>query len=216
MLQDNLSADGQTAKGASWLYSKTVKQHFFHPKNFAVRVPRHYNGLGMVGSSACGDMMKVWILVDKKTERIKDFKWQTFGCASAIASTSMLSVMATEKGGLTLERARRLSWQDILKRLGGLPDRKVHCSVLGDKALRGAINDYYRRTNQSDKIQPENKRMIDKVVGVSDQDIEQAVLKGVKTLQELRFQTKIGSGDRFCLPEAEQLLRFYLEKHGRL
>ncbi|MCX6785378.1 MAG: iron-sulfur cluster assembly scaffold protein [Candidatus Komeilibacteria bacterium] len=142
MLQDNSAADGQDNSCVPWMYSEIVKEHFFNPQNFTFEPPKVYSGLGLVGSPACGDMMKVWITVDEKTNKIKDFKWQTFGCASAIASTSMLSVMATENGGLTLDKAEKLTPQDILERLGGLPDRKVHCSVLGDQALRAAIEDY--------------------------------------------------------------------------
>ncbi len=213
-MSNNKSADGQNQSGGSWNYSDEVKDHFFNPKNFITGNPKDYSGLGMVGSPACGDMMKVWIKVDKKSDKIKDFKWQTFGCASAIASTSILSVMVTEKGGMKVSKALEVTPQDILKRLGGLPERKVHCSVLGDKALRAAINDYYRRTKQTDKILEEGKRLIDKVVGVTDKDIEQAVIDGVKNIEELQAKTKIGTGDKTCLPEAEELLRFYIEKHG--
>ncbi|HLC64190.1 MAG TPA: iron-sulfur cluster assembly scaffold protein, partial [Patescibacteria group bacterium] len=119
-------------------------------------------------------------------------------------------------GGLTLEEARKISYKDILNCLGGLPERKVHCSVLGDKALRSAINDYYRRTNQLDKVAEEGRRFIDKVVRVTDRDIEQAVLDGVKTMEELQSKTKIGTGDRTCLTEAEELLKFYLEKYAKV
>ena len=139
--------DGCGTGGTPWLYSEIVKEHFFSPKNFTTVEPAEFSGIGLVGSPACGDMMKIWILVDPKTKKIKDFKWQTFGCASAIASTSMLSVMVLEKGGMDLERALAITPQDILARLGGLPDRKVHCSVLGDQALRAAIVDYRRRLN---------------------------------------------------------------------
>lgn len=129
-----------------WFYSDTVKDHFFNPRNF-MRDEAGYQdaAMGLVGSPACGDAMKVWIRVDPATEKITDCKWKTFGCGSAIASTSMLSVMVTENGGLTLQQARELKPQDILERLGGLPTRKIHCSVLGDQALRVAIEDWYRR-----------------------------------------------------------------------
>jgi len=86
--------------------------------------------------------MVVWVKVDAAGERIAECKWRTFGCASAIASTSMLSVMATENGGLELARAKRITPEAIIERLGGLPDRKYHCSVLGHQALREAIDDY--------------------------------------------------------------------------
>ena len=213
-MSESKTIDGQSQSGVPWMYSDEVREHFFHPQNFTSESPNDANGLGMVGSPACGDMMKVWIKVDPKTEKIKDFKWQTFGCASAIASTSALSVMATEKGGLTLKAARKITYQDILNRLGGLPDRKVHCSVLGDKALRAAINDFYRRTSQKEKIMEESRRVIDKVLGITDKDIEQAIMAGAKNLAEVQAKTKVGTGDPRCLPEVEELIRFYLEKHG--
>lgn len=127
----------------NWLYSETVRDHFFSPRNLLVD-DREYeaDGIGIVGSPACGDMMAVWIKVDKETKRINECKWRTFGCASAIASTSMMSVMATENGGLSLAHAKRLTPEAIIDRLQGLPDRKYHCSVLGHHALREAVRDY--------------------------------------------------------------------------
>ena len=90
----------------------------------------------------CGDVMKMYIKVDKKNNTIKECKWRTFGCASAIASTSILSEMVI---GLKLEACKKITPQDIVKALGGLPARKIHCSVLGDQALRAAIEDYEKR-----------------------------------------------------------------------
>ena len=134
-----------TPDGQDWLYSETVKDHFFHPRNLLVDESNYEaDGIGVVGSPACGDVMAVWIKVDRTAGRITECKWRTFGCASAIASTSMLSVMATEDGGMTLDRARRVTPEAIIERLGGLPDRKYHCSVLGHEALREAIADYER------------------------------------------------------------------------
>lgn len=197
-----------------WVYTNTVKDHFFHPRNFMEDEEVYQaSGVGMVGSPACGDMMKIWIKVDPATERITDMKWQTFGCASAIASTSMMSVIVTENGGMTIEDARKLRPQDIMERLGGLPVRKVHCSVLGDKALRSAINDYLRKTNQDARVEVEHGRLVDKVVKVTDHDIEEAVLDGAWTLEAVQRKTKVGTGDPSCIPEVEQLIRFYQEKH---
>ncbi len=196
-----------------WFYTDTVKDHFFHPRNFMVDEESYgESALGMVGSPACGDAMKIWIKVDPATERITDLKWKTFGCGSAIASTSMMSLMATENGGVTLEEARKLKPQNIMERLGGLPARKVHCSVLGDKALRAAINDWYRQHNMVEKIEVETGRIIDRVLKITDKDIEEAVLDGADTFEKLQAKTKIGTGDPSCIPEAEQLLRFYKEK----
>ena len=127
----------------NWLYSDIVKDHFFNPRNILFNEKEYVaDGVGVVGSPACGDMMVVWIKVDKNKQRITECRWRTFGCASAIASTSMMSVMATENGGMTLARAKRLSPEAIIERLSGLPNRKYHCSVLGQNALREAIEDY--------------------------------------------------------------------------
>ena len=132
-----------TCDGENWLYSEVVKDHFFHPRNLLLDEAGYVaDGIGIVGSPACGDMMAIWIKVDPKTETICECKWRTFGCASAIASTSMLSEMATENGGMPLSKAKRVSPEAIIERLGGLPDRKYHCSVLGHLALREAIKDY--------------------------------------------------------------------------
>lgn len=206
-----------STKKEGWFYTDIVKQHFFTPKNFVedeASLTGYY--LGMVGSPACGDAMKVWLRVERDTngvDRIQDFKWKTFGCASAIASTSMLSVMVVENGGMPVEDALKLRPQDILDRLGGLPARKVHCSVLGDKALRSAINDFYRKTGQLDKVVIEQGRIIDKVLKITDHDIEEAVLEGADSLERVQQKTKVGTGDPSCIPEVEQLIRFYREKY---
>lgn len=204
-------------KEKGWFYTDTVKDHFFHPKNFLEDEAGYGEAyLGMVGSPACGDAMKVWLKIEKEadgTERIKDFKWKTFGCASAIASTSMLSVMVTENGGMPVEDALKLRPQDIMARLGGLPARKVHCSVLGDKALRSAVMDYYRKSGQIDKVEVEAGRLIDKVLKITDHDIEEAVLEGADTLEKVQARTKVGTGDPSCIPEVENLIRFYKEKY---
>ena len=201
-------------KSQSWFYSDIVKDHFFNPQNFLDRDPEdeEFNALGKVGSPACGDELKVWLRVDEN-ERVVDFKWKTFGCGSAIASTSMASVMVSENGGMTLEQARSLKPQDIMERLGGLPQRKFHCSVLCDKALRDAINDYYRRTDQFDKIQVEAARVIDPVSKVTDRDIEEAVLEGAVTIDAVQRKTKVGIGNPGVLPAVEELIRFYKEKY---
>jgi len=129
-------------KNCGWAYSDIVKDHFLNPRNF-VRDEREVagaDGVGMMGSPACGDVMKMWIWV--KEGKITACKWQTFGCASAIASTSMLSVMAT---GMKIEEALKITPKQIAEKLGGLPTIKIHCSVLGDQALKAAIEDFKRR-----------------------------------------------------------------------
>ncbi len=125
----------------NWLYTDAVKDHFFNPRNVQYNDPKpgEFNGKGTVGSPVCGDMMTLWVKVDKKTKKIKKCTWKTFGCASAIASTSILSEMVK---GISIDDAIKITPKDIIHKLGGLPARKVHCSVLGDKALRAAIKDY--------------------------------------------------------------------------
>ena len=208
---DVTSADGKK----SWFYSETVKDHFFNPRNFLAYDPeeREFNATGKVGSPACGDELRVWMNVDKKTERIIEFRWRTFGCGSAIASTSMASVMFTENGGRTIEEARAIKPQDIMERLGGLPTRKFHCSVLCHRAARDAINDYYRRIGAYDKIVKEVGRIIDCVSKITDHDIEEAVIAGNDTLEKVQEKTKAGIGDPKCLPAVEALIKFYKAKH---
>ena len=141
---DISSPDGNT----KWAYSDIVKDHFFNPRNFVKDEDEiaDYDAHGQYGSPACGDEMHVWIKVDPKTKRIIGFKWRTFGCASAIAATSVASEIVTEQGGMSLEEAMKLKPQAILERLGGLPDRKIHCSVLCDKALQEAIKSYQSKS----------------------------------------------------------------------
>jgi len=132
--------------GENWVYSDIVKDHFFDPRNVLEKTDEaklKADGFGEVGAMACGDVMKMWIWV--RDDKIIDCKWRTFGCASAIASTSMLSVMVTENGGMKLSDAYLIRPEEILVRLDGLPKHKIHCSVLGDQALRAAIDDYKNR-----------------------------------------------------------------------
>ncbi len=135
---------GEIQDGAGWLYTPIVKEHFMNPKNFAPGgvEDNDYDGAGEVGSPACGDMMKAWIKVEPESKRIIDCKWKTFGCASAIATTSMMSEMVLKNGGMTIDEAKELKAKDIVEALGGLPAKKIHCSVLGDQALHKAIEDY--------------------------------------------------------------------------
>lgn len=129
----------QNDRTDGWIYSKVVEDHFFNPRNVLLDGDREseFDAVGVIGSPACGDVMKVWLKI--KNDKITDFKWKTFGCASAIASTSILSEMAV---GKTLDQANALSAKDIIKALGGLPPKKIHCSIMGDRALRLAIEDY--------------------------------------------------------------------------
>ncbi|MFA6295041.1 MAG: iron-sulfur cluster assembly scaffold protein [Candidatus Paceibacterota bacterium] len=206
--------------GNSWAYSKIVREHFFKPRNLLLEDPKDiskklkkYNAEGMVGSPACGDVMRIWLKIDAKKDKIEEFKWRTFGCASAIAATSMLSVMVTEKGGMKIEKALKIRPQDIMKRLGGLPDRKIHCSVLGDKALRAAINNWFKKTEQFSRVIVDGAKVLDPNTKTTEADIEEAVLEGATTLEAVQKITKVGIGYPECLPAVEELIRFYREKY---
>lgn len=132
----------------AWAYGNIVKEHFFNPQNVLWdESDFKADGTGTAGSPACGDMMTVWVSIDAEHHKIKECKWRTFGCASAIASTSMMSVMVTENGGMDLDKAMNLKAEQIVDRLGGIPDEKFHCSVLGHIALRSAIEDYLEKPN---------------------------------------------------------------------
>ena len=121
-------------------YSKKVMENFTHPKN--VGVIKNADGIGQVGNPACGDILTLYIKVGtnkKKKEFIKDIKFKTLGCAAAISVSSMLTQIAK---GKTIEEAEKISNQNIVEELGGLPEIKHHCSLLGAEALHDAIRDY--------------------------------------------------------------------------
>ncbi|HKK83739.1 MAG TPA: iron-sulfur cluster assembly scaffold protein, partial [Atribacterota bacterium] len=194
-----------------WVYSEKLKEHFINPRNILEDEDSYQeHGKGIVGNMKCGDQMMVVIKVDKEKGIIIDCKWKTYGCASAIASTSILSEMVK---GITLEEAYHISPKDIAKELGGLPVNKVHCSVLGDKALRAAINDYYKRNGMSDKIEKEETRVICECMNVTDKEIEEAVLDGARTFLEIQEHTKAGTVCGKCKEDIEQLLEKYKKEH---
>ena len=126
-------------EGQDWVYSDIVKDHFLHPRNylFGDESKFDYDAVGVVGNPICGDQMKMYIRVDN--DEIEDIRWKTYGCASAIASTSALSELAK---GKTLDEALKISAKDIDDFLGTLPKHKFHCSVLGHQALEDAIKKY--------------------------------------------------------------------------
>jgi nitrogen fixation NifU-like protein len=121
-------------------YSETVLEHFRHPRN--VGKIENPDGKSMEGSPACGDMVAVYIKVDDKTKTISDVKFESYGCASNIATGSIVTEMAK---GKTLEEVKKITWEDASKALGGLPKIKAHCSVLAIEGLRSAIQNYEER-----------------------------------------------------------------------
>lgn len=120
------------------LYSEKVMEHFRHPRN--VGVIEHADGIGEVGNGKCGDIMKIYLKIED--EMISDVKFETFGCGSAIASSSMATEMIK---GKPLSEALLLTNQAVTEALDGLPAHKLHCSVLAEEAIKAAVNDYYEK-----------------------------------------------------------------------
>ncbi len=198
-------------QAGEWAYSETLKEHFMNPKNILQgENTDDFDGVGMEGNLQCGDQMMVVIKVDKEKYIITDCQWKTYGCASAIASTSVLSEMVK---GRTLDAAFHISPKEVAQELGGLPDHKIHCSVLGDKALRAAINNYYTRNGKEDKVKQEQAKVICQCMSITDLDIEDAVLEGARTYFELQERTKLGTVCGQCKDEAELLLEKFKHIH---
>ena len=128
-------------------YSDTVMDHFMNPRN--VGEVDNPDGVGQIGNVNCGDIMLMTIKVDD--QRIADIKFKTFGCGAAIAVSSMVTEMVK---GKSLDEAVSIGRDDVAKALGGLPDKKLHCSNLGTDALKAAINDYWRRNGHPERVVP--------------------------------------------------------------
>jgi len=195
---------------SDWLYSDTVKEHFTNPRNVlledeAVFAP---DAKGQTGNIKCGDQMLMLLKI--KDDVITDVRWKTYGCASAIASTSMLS--ETIKG-MKLEDAYKIKPEDLVAKLGGLPSFKIHCSVLGDKALRAAIDDYLAKTGRPGLFVEETV-VICHCVGITDKDIENAFHNGARNWEQLQQATKIGTVCCGCKEKAVDLLHGFSHIYG--
>ena len=126
------------------LYSDKVMDHFQHPRN--VGKMEDADGIGEVGNAKCGDIMRMYIKVDPETQIITDVKFNTFGCGSAIASSSMATEMIK---GKSIQDALKLSNKAVVEALDGLPAHKLHCSVLAEEAVQAAVEDYYKRKGET-------------------------------------------------------------------
>jgi NifU-like protein len=190
----------------AWNYTKLVKDHFFKPKN--VGKIENADGTGEVGSIACGDALSLTIKLDKDTDTIIDAKFQTFGCGSAIASSSMLTEMIK---GKTVDEALKVTNKDIADALGGLPPEKMHCSVMGREALEAAVADY--RGTKTDKGEDEDEgRIVCNCFGVTENKIRRVIAENdLKTLEDVTNYTKAGGGCGSCIDEIETILEEYLE-----
>lgn len=185
-----------------WDYTDKVLDHFKNPRNVG-EIP-NADGTGQVGSLICGDSLKLTIKVNKKTEVIEDIKFQTFGCASAIASSSVLTEMAK---GKTLEEASHITNQDIAHALGSLPDAKMHCSVMGMEALEAAIKSYRQGGKPVVFEQAQHSPVVCKCFNVTEETIIKAIhANNLKTVEDVTHFTKAGGGCGQCKGEIQKIL----------
>jgi len=181
-----------------WEYTDKLKEHFFDPRNVGeIKDP---DGVGEVGSLACGDALKLTFKLDE-SGRIRDAKFKTFGCASAIATSSVLTEMIK---GKTLDEAARITNKHIADYLGGLPEQKMHCSVMGREALEAAIENY--RTGGRKKHELEGK-VVCTCFGVTENEIERVIRENnLTTVEQVTNYCKAGGGCGGCKPELEKII----------
>jgi len=179
-----------------WEYTDKVKDHFLNPRN--VGEVENPDGVAEVGSIACGDALKLSFKLDEN-KRFKDVKFKTFGCASAIATSSALTEMIK---GMTVEEAMKVTNQDIAAYLGGLPQEKMHCSVMGKQALEKAVEHYQGAPSKEQAAQ-----VVCDCFGVTDREIEQAVRENnLSTVEEVTNYTKAGGGCGGCHDAIRQII----------
>jgi NifU-like protein len=179
-----------------WEYTNKVQQHFLHPKN--VGEIENADGIGEVGSLACGDALKLTFKLNDKGV-ISDAKFKTFGCASAIASSSVLTEMII---GMTLDEAAKVTNEDIADRLGGLPKEKMHCSVMGREALESAIANY-----RGLKLPMAEGEVVCECFGVTDLEIIRTIKESnLHSVEEITNFTKAGGGCGKCADRLREIL----------
>jgi nitrogen fixation NifU-like protein len=185
-----------------WVYSDIVKEHFLEPKNVlrGDKSDFDHNCQGIVGNVICGDQMLVLLKIEN--DIIKDIKWRTYGCASAIASTSMMSEIVK---GMTIQEAYNITPEIIEEKLGGLPKNKFHCSVLGDKALRKAINNYLVSSKREPYPEKDSSTVCN-CKGVDEDDIKLAYINGATTIEKIQEVTGAGTVCGGCRDKIQKII----------
>ncbi|HUV40335.1 MAG TPA: Fe-S cluster assembly protein NifU [Sedimentisphaerales bacterium] len=181
-----------------WEYTEKLKDHFFNPRN--VGEIENPDGVGEVGSLACGDALKLTFKLDANG-RIKDARFKTFGCASAIATSSVLTEMIK---GMTIDQAGKVTNKDIAEYLGGLPEQKMHCSVMGREALEAAIENYLTGGRKKHKLEG---KVVCTCFGVTKKEIEKVILENnLSSVEEVTNYCKAGGGCGGCKGEIEKII----------
>jgi NifU-like protein len=182
-----------------WEYTDKVRDYFFNPRN--VGEIENPDGVGEVGSLACGDALKLTFKLDEKG-KIKDAKFKTFGCASAIASSSALTEIIK---GMTIDEASKVTNKDIADFLGGLPEQKMHCSVMGREALEAAIDNYKGGSKKKHQLEG---RVVCVCFGVTEKEIERVIRdNNLTTVDEVTNYCKAGGGCGGCKGEIEKIIQ---------
>jgi NifU-like protein len=186
-----------------WDYSEKVKDLYKNPRN--VGVIEDADAVGEVGSIVCGDALTLYLKIDD--DRIVDAKFQTFGCGSAIASSSALTEMIK---GKTIEEVEKITNKEIVEYLGGLPEQKMHCSVMGREALDKALANW-RGVKLEEEEETEGK-MVCQCFGISDKLIRKVIQENnLKTVEDVTNYTKAGGGCGSCIPDIEDILKEELQ-----
>lgn len=194
-----------------WEYSEKVLEHYRHPRN--VGKIDNADLIGEAGSLACGDSLKLYIKLDGNI--IKDAKFQTFGCGSAVASSSILTEMII---GKTLEEAKKITNKDIAEELGGLPQEKMHCSVMGQEALEDALKKYYGKEEIEKEagLSQSGDKIVCTCFNVTENQIWEAIkVNGLKTVEEVTNYTKAGGACGRCKGGIKDIIETYLRKEGQ-
>lgn len=190
-----------------WNYSKKVQDYFVHPHNAGPLADA--NAIGEVGSIACGDALKLYLKINDQSV-IEKASFETFGCASAIASSSVLTDMVI---GMKVDDALKITNADIAKALDGLPREKMHCSVMGQEALEAAIRQW-KGEPAMPRTQEEGK-LVCKCFNVTDQTIIRAIRENhLKTVDDVTAFTKAGGGCGECRDEIAEILEAELKREG--